>query len=193
MLCTASDLVLCFPFENSVTDNGPNAIAPGQVANVTFVAGKDGQAAVFDATSAVRFGANPAFDVTNATIEAWVKRAASPGGDGVVFDADGRFSLTIEPDGDVKCKTGNADVVASKIAVDTWAHVACTFDGAKLRVYIDGALADTDNGSITSSPGSGAAIGGNAPSGEPFKGAIDSLRVFRVARTAAEIAAAAGK
>lgn len=193
VLCTASDLVLCFPFENSVTDKGPNAIAPAQSTNVTFVLGKDGRAAAFDATSAVRFGSNAAFDVTNATVEAWIKRAPSPSGDGVIFDADGRFSLTIEPDGDVKCKTGNADVVASKVTADVWAHVACTFDGSKLRVYIDGALKDTDNGSITASPGSGAAIGGNAPSGEPFLGAIDSLRVFKIARTAAEIATAAGK
>ena len=193
VLCTASDLVLCFPFENSVTDKGPNAIAPAQSTNVTFVLGKDGRAAVFDATSAVRFGGNAAFDVTNATVEAWIKRTANPGGDGVIFDADGRFSLTLEPDGDVKCKTGNADVVAGKVTADVWAHVACTFDGAKLRVYIDGSLKDTDNGSIGSSPGSGAAIGGNAPAGEPFLGAIDSLRVFKVARTAAEIAAAAGK
>ena len=34
---------------------------------------------------------------------------------------------------------------------------------------------------------------GNAPSGEPFVGAIDSLRLFRVARTPAQIAAAAVK
>ena len=34
-------------------------------------------------------------------------------------------------------------------------------------------------------------VGGNAPSGEPFVGAIDSFRVFKVARTPAQIAAAA--
>ncbi|MBS2013129.1 MAG: LamG domain-containing protein [Deltaproteobacteria bacterium] len=192
-LCTVSDLVLCMPFDGAVADKGPNRFAPTEVANVTFGPGKNGMAAQLDATSVIRLGASPSLDVTHATIEAWITRAPGASGDGVVFDADNRFSLTIEADGDVKCKTASADVIAGKVATGVWTHVACTFDGSKLRVYIDGTLKDTDNGAITPSPGSGAAIGGNAPAGEPFLGAIDSLRVFSVARSAAEIAAAAGK
>lgn len=193
VLCSAPDLVLCFPFEGSVVDKSTKAINPAQVSNVSFIAGKDGLAGSFDKTSVVHFAPNAAFDTKLATIEAWVKLAPGATGDGVIFDADGRFSLTIEPDADVKCKSSTTAVVVGKVAVDSWSHAACVFDGAKVRVYIDGVERENAAGTIGSSPGSAAAIGGNSPSGEPFVGAIDSLRVFEVARTAAEIATAAGK
>jgi hypothetical protein len=71
--------------------------------------------------------------------------------------------------------------------------VACVIDGTNGHVYLGGVEQSAAGGVIGASPASGAAIGGNAPSGEPFIGAIDSFRVFRVARSAAQIAAAAGK
>jgi hypothetical protein len=144
-LCTEPGLVLCFPFEGSVTDGSPSALQP-LVSGVTFVAGKSGQAASLTAASAIRFAASPAFEVTTATVEAWVKLAPDPVGDSVVFDADERFSLTIQQDGTVLCKSSNADVSSGKVSVDQWTHVACVFDGAKLRVYVGGVELDTDTG-----------------------------------------------
>lgn len=189
VLCSAPDLVLCFGFEDAVVDGSPNALAPA-VTGVSFTAGKHGRAAVFDARSAMRFGASSAFQVTTATIEAWVKPAANRPGDGVIFDADDRASLTILQDGTVLCKPSGAKSSA-KLAPDAWSHVACVFDDGDVRVYVNGLEVDSDGGRIGSSPAAGAAVGGNSPSGEPFVGAIDSLRVFRVARTPTQIAIAA--
>ena len=191
LLCSAPDLALCFAFEGVVHDGSPSALTP-TVSGVTFGPGKVGQAAIFGAASYVRFAAAPAFEVTTATIEAWVKMAPNPSIDGVIFDDDNRASLTILPDGTVLCKP-NAAVVAAKIVANQWTHVACVFDGANAHVYVAGDEVGSGAGAIPSSPMSTAAVGGNAPSGEPFIGAIDSLRVFRVARTPAQIAAAAGK
>ena len=84
-------------------------------------------------------------------------------------------------------------VSGGKVIADQWAHVACVVDGTRVHVYLDGIALAASTGSILSNPTLSAALGGNAPSGEPFVGAIDSFRMFRVARTTAEIAAAAGK
>lgn len=192
LLCAAPDLVLCFAFEGKVADGSPNALAPTTVSGVTFVSGKVGQAASFGPASAVRFAPSQSLELTTATIEAWIKLAPNPTGDGVIFDDDNRASLTILQDGTVHCKP-NAAVVSAKILADQWTHVACVFDGAKAHVYVAGDELGSGTGQIGSSPTSTAAIGGNAPSGEPFVGELDSLRVFRVARTPADIAAAAGK
>lgn len=192
-LCKVADLALCFAFDGAAVDGSPNALAPSEVTAVAFVAGKEGQAASLGAASAIRFAPSPVFEVTTATLEAWVKLAPNPAGDGVVFDDDGRFSLTILADGTVLCKSSGGAVSGGKVIVDQWTHVACVVDGTRVHAYLDGIELAASAGSILSNPTLGAALGGNAPSGEPFVGAIDSFRMFRVARTTAEIAAAAGK
>ena len=191
LLCGASDLALCFAFEGAVEDHSPSALKP-TVSGVSFAPGVTGQAALFNAASFVRFAASPSLELTTATIEAWVKLAPNPTGDGVIFDDDNRASLTILANGTVLCKPNGAAINA-KVVVDQWTHVACVFDGANAHLYVSGFAVGSGPGVIGSSPTSTAAVGGNAPSGEPFVGAIDSLRVFRVARTPAQIAAAAGK
>lgn len=188
-LCSEPDLVLCFGFEGAVVDGSPNALVP-TLSGVSFVPGKSGQAASFGPLSAMRFAAAPAFEVTTATIEAWVKLAANPPGDGVVFDDDNRASLTILADGTLLCKPTGVPSTG-KVVVGQWSHVACVFDGANVRAYVNGTEVGSGAGVIGSSPTSTAAVGGNAPSGEPFVGAIDSFRVFKSARTAAQITAAA--
>jgi hypothetical protein len=189
--CAEPGLALCLTFDGDTVDRSANKVAPATSQGIAFAPGKLGQAAVFNAASALRYGPNNAFETPTATVEAWVKWAPGATSDAVIFDADERFSLTIERDGTVLCKSSTADVKEDKVTVDAWTHVACVFDGQKLRVYVRGVERDTDSGSIRSSPNAGAAVGGNAPSGEPFVGALDSLRVFRTARTPAEIALAA--
>jgi len=58
---------------------------------------------------------------------------------------------------------------------------------------VNGAVATTGTVPALSSTGNGAAIGMNAPSGDNFDGLIDELRVWKTARSTAEIAAAASR
>jgi concanavalin A-like lectin/glucanase superfamily protein len=191
--CASPDLVLCLTFEGAVVDQSPAPLTPAELQNVGFVGGKEGQAGSFNATSAIRFAPNAAFDLPGSgTIEAWVKRSAEPNPSAVVFDDDMRLSLTIAENGTVLCKSsGGAVQGTTPVPVEQWAHVACVVGNGTMHAYLNGSVDASGAGAVASSPAAGAAAGGNSPSGEPFLGAIDSLRVFRVARSTNEIVAAA--
>jgi hypothetical protein len=72
--------------------------------------------------------------------------------------------------------------------VNVWSHLAVTYDGATLRLYVNGTQVATraQTGAITSSTNP-LRIGGNAVWGEYFNGVIDEVRVYNRALSAAEI------
>ena len=86
------------------------------------------------------------------------------------------------------------DTAANALPTSSWTHVACSFDGTVLRIYVNGAVAafESGSGSVTTAGTNGLAIGSNSPSGDNFAGLIDDLRIWRIARTAAQICAASG-
>lgn len=191
LFCLVGDLALCLTFEGNTADSSAVPMTPTVVSNLTFVAGKVGQAASFSASSALRYGPNAAWELptASATIEAWID-PQTLGTSAVIFDDDTRFSLSINAAGKIWCQSSTGSVTGQKtILAGQWAHVACVIDGGLLRAYVDGVEDAAGSGSIASNPTAGAAVGGNSPDGEPFIGAIDSLRVFRVARTPAQLAA----
>ena len=71
------------------------------------------------------------------------------------------------------------------IPTGTWTHIAGTYDGANLRLYVNGVLVKTQarTGTIFSSPNP-LYIGGK---GSQFSGLIDEVRVYNRALSAAEI------
>ena len=193
-LCSEADLVICYEFEGVVKDSSINALDPEAVQSVSFVAGKSGLGAALDGQSVIRFGYSPLWTppAGAATIEAWIELSPIVTTKSVVFDADGRFAMEIESNGQLKCITPNDSVTGGSIVKGQLTHVACTIDGNnKIRNYVGGLERDNGNGRVSDNETLGAAIGMNAPSGDPFVGIIDSVRVFRRARTAAEIAQAA--
>ena len=75
----------------------------------------------------------------------------------------------------------------------TWYHLAATFDGTNIRVFVDGAAIKSDEcaGSMRIDD-SELVIGRGDPeysSGEYFDGALDEIRIWAVARSPAEIQA----
>ncbi len=75
------------------------------------------------------------------------------------------------------------------VAVDTWAYVAATYDGAALRLYVDGRLvASRDVAGPMPHSTLPLWIGGNRPYGEHFDGVIDELRVYARTLSPAELA-----
>ncbi len=76
----------------------------------------------------------------------------------------------------------------SSLAANTWTHLAATYDGTTLLLYVNGVQVASRavSDSITSST-QALQIGGDAAYGQYFTGIIDEVRVYNLAITAAEI------
>ena len=74
------------------------------------------------------------------------------------------------------------------LLANTWTHLAATYDGTTLRLFLNGTQAATlaVGGSMTTTTGP-LKIGGNAVWGEWFNGLIDEVRVYNRALSATEI------
>ena len=97
-------------------------------------------------------------------------------------------SSASRPEGYVHVTTDTAASGTSALALNTWTHLAVSYDGTTLRLYVNGVQAGSRalTGPIAASTGS-LRIGGNAVWGEYFKGLIDEVRVYNRALSAGEI------
>jgi hypothetical protein len=70
-----------------------------------------------------------------------------------------------------------------------WTHLALTYDGTTIRLYVNGVQVATvaTSGAVATSTGA-LRIGGNTVWGEYWTGKIDEIRIYNVVRTATEIA-----
>jgi hypothetical protein len=175
-----------------------------------------GGALVFDGTAALaKTDVLPEFGLDRFTIEAWLRRdgvgkrfssgkgglhlvpIAAKGlgeGDGSNIDCNYAFGLW----GDVlgadfeDMATGANHPVVGTTAIEPgiWHHVAVTFDGSALRLYLDGKPMTTATPRADSiHPFSlGSAIKSDGSAHGFLAGALDEVRVWRYARTRAEIA-----
>ena len=76
----------------------------------------------------------------------------------------------------------------SALAANTWSHLAVTFDGTTIRLYVNGAQVSTRtrSGSFTTSSNP-LQIGGNRFYTQYFQGKIDEVRVYNRPLSATEI------
>lgn len=75
------------------------------------------------------------------------------------------------------------------LADNKWYHIAATYDGTKRRIYVDGVIKAEDSPSSPSVASAANFRIGSTNNGEYFKGAIDDVRIWNVARTQAQIQA----
>jgi hypothetical protein len=90
-------------------------------------------------------------------------------------------------------RVGGEDVGVTDVSplpLNAWTHLATTYDGATLRLYVNGMEvgSQTGGGSIQVSTGR-LRIGGHAVWGEWFAGRIDEVRIYNRALSPAEIQA----
>ena len=72
----------------------------------------------------------------------------------------------------------------------TWSHLAGTYDGTTLRLYVNGALVTSQAVAGLIAPSTGALrIGGNSVWGQYFRGRMDEVRIYNRALSAPEIQA----
>lgn len=201
---TDPNLVGCYRFDVDVSAAQPHDDSKyandGTSTSVGYVAGIEGKAMSFTpASSYTHVPDSASLDVTSAlTLETWalVRSLPTPVRAGL-FDDDGQYGLFILASGAIRCSSAPAivDTPASTVTVGAWMHVACTYDGAFVRVYVNGAQVaqGAATGLIGAASTVGVAIGMNSPSGDVLDGAMDDLRIFGVARTAAQICKDAGR
>lgn len=179
---------------------------PGRVrGNPTWTAGKLGRALQLNDTGDyVDCGADPAFDITGAiTVAAWVN--TTDAGDNqqhpYVTKGDHAYALKhryVAGDSGSSIEFfiyDSATWQSARSAVDpnfnnAWHHVAGTYDGSKLRLYIDGVLKAEPNatGPIESHPKQPLCIGANCEwPDRSYHGAIDDVRIYNRSLSEAEI------
>src|SRR5213079_1370928 len=173
----------------------------GTVSGATWTtAGRYGSALTFNGTTAKVTVLNAASLrlTTGMTLEAWVYPTAAPTGWRAVIDknVDGYYLMASSDQGNRPAvggawPPGNRILVGpSGLAVNTWTHLAGTFDGAMVRLYVNGELvaSQAQTAALTATAGT-LQIGSDSYAGENFAGRIDEVRIYNRALTAAEIQA----
>jgi hypothetical protein len=203
----SSDLVGAWGFNeasgSTVSDKSGNSNT-GTIAGATrTTAGKFGSALQFDGVNdAVSVPDSASLDLSRGmTLEAWVYPTSVSSWQSVVFKenrAAGHQSYSLYgPDGSKKAAaevaTGTTYTSlpgSTALPANTWSHIAATYDGATLKVYVNGVQRGSKAlaGSLvaTNDP---LKFGGNAVWSEWFKGRIDEIRVWKSARTQSQVAA----
>jgi hypothetical protein len=205
---TPAGLVLALGFNEgmggTVADVSGNA-NNGTISNATWTtAGKFGNALSFNGSNA-RVNINDAnsIDLTaGMTLEAWVRPSAINGWETIIMkERPGGLAYSLYggsptgPPASYITRTGtSSDIGANGTAtlpLNTWSHLAATYDGTTIRLYVNGGLVSSQvaAGSImvTSNP---LRIGGNTVfSSEYFAGRIDEVRIYNRALSVAEIQA----
>ncbi len=201
-------LVGCWRMEEgsgtALQDGGATPFNDGTLTNSpTWVAGKIGSSALAFNSSLSQYVSIPdqaSLNVTNITVAAWLKPGAATTQDVVkklTGSAGFEFSLSTSSSGqNVFLRLNNNSSArinsSSKYPIDgTWIHAAATYDGATLRMYING-VPDGTPVPISVTIGSNTSplsIGGIAT--RYYTGQVDEVRLYNRALSASEIEALA--
>lgn len=122
------------------------------------------------------------------TVECWAYAKNFPNTQQTLVRKDGQFILRVNQTSNkanfyifAPAFSTAADAVIFPIG--KWNHVAGTYDGANIKVYVNGVLAGTTaktgNIATTANPFT---IGNSSDSAEPFNGFIDEVRVSNIVR-----------
>jgi fibronectin type 3 domain-containing protein len=171
----------------------------GAITNATWsTQGRYGNALSFNGTnSLVRVASSASLNVTTGlTLSGWVRPSATQNGWRTIVQREtDAYFMTASSDSPGRPAGGGTfggvtPVIAAPAAnpVNAWTFVAFTYDGATMRLYVNGTQVATRvaNGTVQS-VANPLSIGGNLPYGEYFAGLIDEVRVYNRALTPAEI------
>ena len=197
----SSGLVATYGFEEGgglTARDGSGNNNNGTLNGATWVPGRFGNGLSFDGNDWVTVNDAGLLDLTTGmTLEAWVRPTTISGWRSAIFkERPGGLAYVLyasngtAPQGQVRLTTGGEPRARQSAAIplNTWTHLALTYDGAALRLYVNGVVTGTTaaSGSITVSDGP-LRIGGNAVWGEYFSGLIDEVRLYNRALSQTEI------
>lgn len=168
----------------------------------TFTVGKVGQAFSFNGSSNVEVVSAAQLNPSQITIETWVYKTTNGDADLVGKDGEtGERQYWLGAASNARFRphlsTTNNGLVffdgATAYILNEWYHVAMTYDGANLRLYVNGVLdgSTAATGSIISTT-QPLRIGGGAPTGQLqnyLTGRLDEVSLYSRALSPSEIAA----
>ncbi|MDB4956654.1 MAG: hypothetical protein JWO36_4223 [Myxococcales bacterium] len=196
MICHASDpsLRLCLDFEGSLVPDAIDLSGGNHDALATAIqpmprAGQ--QAAALTTQSSILVPETPDLDITAAlSIEMWISPAQKPSSTAYPLTNAGQYQVSYDKNGRIGCAIGESNIVSpSVLQLGAFVHIACTFDGALLKVYLDGGVAAClqVDGPIPTRNMFGTEIGANK-----LVGGLDDIHVYARALTDADICTLAG-
>jgi hypothetical protein len=199
---------------NSTTTTGLTGNLINSPSWVASPVAKNANALSFDGTNdLVNLGTSSSLKFSNSfTAELWVQSANwtvsaqhtllscfEQGGYGITLTDNGNLNFLLRTSPTVSGYVGVSYPVSS-LTNNTWYHVAGSFDGRYIRMYVDGSLVGThDIGSSATVfytyPSNPLFIGADpsdnvTPQGLYFAGQIDEVRLWNVVRTQAQIQSA---
>lgn len=169
----------------------------------SFAPGRFGQAFSFDGVDDVVQLPNAAnlnfYETSPMTVEMWVYRTGGAAvmhllGKRELCNNDFQYQLAFDSGGLVfgglGFDGGYIRAQGVQLPLNMWTHVAGTFDGNTLRLYVDGQSVWTGAGSLGPVNSAPVLIGGTGTC-EHFAGLLDEVKIFNRALSAAEIQAEA--
>jgi hypothetical protein len=199
----ATGLVASYSFNEgngtTVSDSSGNS-NNGTIQNASWTtSGKFGSALVFSGSSYVTVNDSPSLDLSGGmTLEAWVSPSSTPStwSTAIMKEQPNFYIYSLyagspanQPNAYMMTTGGKAGIPGpSALPLNTWSHLAATYDGATLAVYVNGVLVASKSASTNLVRASGPLhIGGNDIWGEYFRGTIDEVRIYNRALSPAEI------
>jgi hypothetical protein len=196
-----SGLVAAYAFNEgagtTVSDASGNA-NNGTISGATWTtSGRYGSALVFNGSSSiVTIPDSPSLHLSSGmTLEAWINASTTRGWMDVVYKGMDIFFLEGsspggQPGTGLTLSNGGLPLVysTSVLPLGTWTHLAATFDGTTLRLYVNGTQVGSQpwSGTIGGST-SPLTIGGDAVFGQYFAGTVDEIRVYNVPLSQSQI------
>ena len=192
-------LVAAFSFDDGTGSTAQDATSynnDGTISNATWTSGRFGGALSFNGTSAlVTVPGSTSLRLSTAmTLEAWVKpTTVSAQWRDVIYKGNDNYFLEGTSDSSGRPSAG-ASVWSSNLygtsalVVNAWTHLAATYDGAAMKLYVNGTVVSSGaRGGALEASGNPLEIGGDSLFGQYFAGVIDEVRIYNVALTAAQI------
>ncbi|MDJ1484208.1 DUF6443 domain-containing protein [Cytophagaceae bacterium YF14B1] len=193
--------------ENAIITTVANqVISVGECASLSATASSTaGNALLFDGVNDfVQVGTITALKFTaTATFEAWIYPTGAGShatAGGVILSKEGEYLLARFPNGTIQCAFANTTpgwgwintgVVAP---LNTWSHVAVSYQNGVVKTYLNGTLANTYTGTgvigDVATTQNDFRIGGRQGTSQYFAGQIDEVKVWSVERVEADIKAA---
>lgn len=192
---------------NAVLDSSGNLFSGTAVGNAGITApGKFGNGGTFDGNGDyITTGSDPTLNPDNMTVSAWVKPSSGYTSDYRVFASRGTGDASTSRDWQFRAQTstgypqiyfystsGSQLTATGTAALSTtsWTHLVGIYDGASVKLYVNGILVDSNAGTLTRNMTATGqtTIGQQAGSGLYYwLGQLDDIRIYNRAFTDKEV------